>query len=110
MPMNDDEKSESEVQITWRKWTDKPEGFGHGVKLYASTVSKQRFETEGPVAFVHGFGWLHGGPQAVVYYAEPNNLTDREFNEMKLRVESYIRERTWFEGKITQRVSAIANC
>ena len=110
MPTKDNANDAAGIEVIWRAWKDKSERrCGHRLELHLRTVPEAFGDV---VAFVDGFGWLHGENRTVVYYLEPNPLTAQEFTELKLRVEEFIQKRQapLWSGLVTERVFVKLNC
>ena len=81
------------------------------MQVHDGKILEDLGEAKSLVAFVNGFGWLHGSSQpTIVHYRSLAGVTDADFDEMKLRVEELLQQRKLPLGQMTGRFQAIPNC
>jgi hypothetical protein len=110
----DGHQKKREMKIIWKEWTVVPDfhRFGHGIHFHDQ---KKDWESS-LVAFVEGYGWLHGTPsEMVVNCIKPDSITTlKVLNTMKSKVEELLRskripKRMLLESMITHRIMARIN-
>jgi hypothetical protein len=103
-----------EMKIIWKEWPVVPDfhHLGHGIHFHDQ---KKEWESS-LVAFVEGYGWLHGNPpEVVVNCIKPDSIsTLKVLNAMKSKVEELLRSKhipkhMFLESMITRRILARIN-
>lgn len=95
------------LTIRWIEWDTLPRGLGHGVEFH----SGPRPEPASLVAFLDGYGWLHGTAQSVsILMRKPDEHYARRFLErVREEIEKALRAGTLKHGPLASDLYAWFN-